>query len=270
MITVVCTLEVERVGWLPQFVAHYRALGVERFLLSLHLDETASDDEVRRATYTTAQVLDPLGVRLRRVIVVPFSAMALREHHDSLQATDCRPHDWIVWCDIDDLQGYARPLPALCDAWDAAGINIVPGEFVDRVAANGCLPAFDPQRPLWDQFPLGCDLTSRVLKGSTRKVVCSKGNVKIARANHTPLHGQDLCSAQSIVDIHHFKWDATVVGRLSRRLEESWRKRCPWWIESQRALQHIQAHGGRIGIEQLRTYRPREPFYRQVSQTVAG
>src|SRR5215472_11849280 len=60
VIILVCMLEPCRIDWLPQLVAHYRGLGVERFLFSLQLEPDAAPPEKERHRATFEQTLAAL------------------------------------------------------------------------------------------------------------------------------------------------------------------------------------------------------------------
>jgi hypothetical protein len=49
VICLICTLEPCRIDWLPQFVAHYRAQGVERFLLTLQIEPGLAEEQRAKA-----------------------------------------------------------------------------------------------------------------------------------------------------------------------------------------------------------------------------
>ena len=127
------------------------------------------------------------------------------------------------------------------------------GEFIDRVALGGELKCFDPHSAIWNQFPIGCDVTKRILLGQTNKVVCSQASVKIKHANHDPIRNQHmLLSLPYLAAVHHFKWDSTVVERLLPRLDDDWKQRCHWWVQTQRFMDHWSLYK-RINLDLLST-----------------
>lgn len=251
MITLISTVEVSRIPWLEQFVAHYHGLGVERFLISVQIEPTVCFEQSQKFSRHAQQILGQFGVELVETIRCQFDAMALRQHHDELQHSICSPDDWVIWADIDELHGYQADLPSLTRHWATMGYDVVNGQFIDRVAEGGVLRKFDRRKPLWDQFPIGCNITEKVLQGQTKKVCCARARVGIKYANHDVLKSQRLSWADTVIGVHHFKWDATVTRRLRRRIRTSWRSRCPWWLQSSRAIGHIRKNKGRINLAEL-------------------
>jgi hypothetical protein len=73
MIALICTMGPYRIAWLPQFVRHYHALGVERFLLSLHVEpsagQSARDREFARFRETLIASLYIQSGILRTVVL---------------------------------------------------------------------------------------------------------------------------------------------------------------------------------------------------------
>jgi hypothetical protein len=259
MIVLVSTFEFQRLAWLPQFVNHYRRSGVEEFRISLHVSPSLSSTEAFEQAECVHEVCRSIGVILSAVIRIPFDAMALRKHHDEIQQ-EYSKDTWFIWADIDEFQDYRGNLRELTENWDDRGIDIVAGEFVDRITSTGELVLFDPTRSIWEQYPLGCRITELIVKGQTNKVVCSKGYVAVKHANHDPIKGQVLRWADECVAVHHFKWDSTVVDRLLPRLAPSWQERCPWWIQSERVIQYIQLNGNRINLQDVAAFVPSQTF----------
>ncbi|MEO7715556.1 MAG: glycosyltransferase family 2 protein [Capsulimonas sp.] len=250
MINLIMTIDPWRHDWLPQFVAHYRKIGVERFLISAHVDSDLSPEDKERIHAEVADTLKSVGVDWCGKIDCKFDAMAIRAYHDKIQSTMCQPSDWIVWADSDELQQYWDTLDVLTRQWDARGVNCVGGDFLDRIAENGNLPAFDPDIPLWKQFPYGNRLTRVLLQGRSMKVVCSKATVAVKFGNHDPTFEQKVKWETPRAVIHHFKWDNTVIERLKERLTDSWKERCWWWEQTQRFNDHVAQHG-RINTDEI-------------------
>jgi len=246
MIHLISTTDAARIGWLPQFVNHYRALGVDEFHLSIHFETGTSKDCIIEATARAEQLLDDCGVPLTAVLVCPFDAMATRAHHDLVQAQVSRPDDWNVWADIDEFQVWPDDLKSLVRYASCHEQVFFRGEMIDRISEDGSLPVFDPQKPIWSQFPRKCHLTRDVAKGLTQKIACSLAPLKLNPGNHFVIDDSLLNPNANVIEISHFKWDASVVMRLQRRLLPDFRERCPWWTESKNLLEHIEKCDGAV------------------------
>lgn len=251
MICLICTLEPYRIDWLPQFVAHYRTQGVERFLLTLQIDPdlTEADQGRHRARFT--QTLGQLKIGEAFFWEHAWDGPSMGEHHRRIQDAHVGAADWIVWCDSDEFQVYPEPLDRIVAQCEAAGVDYIRGIFIDRIAADGSLPAFDPQRSIWETFPRAYNVTSALARGEPRKVTLARGSLRLRGGKHLPHSDAPLKTISGWVQVHHFKWDAALIERLRFRVRPEWRAKFPWWVESQRLLDYFQAHGQRFDLADM-------------------
>ena len=243
MVYLITTFEPLRIPFLPQFVEHYLLLGVDRFLLSLQIEPDEKPAIAEHATKQSARALQPYGIDLAATLVQPFNSANLRIHHDKLQDEHCDASDWTIWADIDEYQVYPGDFGTLLEFADSLGLDYFHGYLVDRVSADGRLRAFDSAKSVWMQYlrrftPPGSDPAQKIWK-----VSCARPHVPISRGNHFPIGHETFKYYVEPVEIHHFKWDDTVVQRLSRRLLPDFRDACEWWTESRDLLAYIQKHG---------------------------
>lgn len=241
MIHLICTFEPARIHFLPQFIDHYRQLGVEVFHLSLQVEPDVEPEEKARASHGAQETLLSRGLSLLAVLNCPFSAMALREHHNQIQLQSCQITDWIVWVDIDEFQIYPGSFQDSLRFAEENNLDYFWGRFVDRVTADGSLQPFDPDRPIWEQYPIETHITRDVAKAQTQKLTCARGNVQVTSGNHSAANPETLRYFGPPVAIHHFKWDDSVLQRLRRRVMPDWRERWPWWVESRNLLEFLQS-----------------------------
>lgn len=246
MIHLICTLEPVRIAFLRQFVDHYARLGTERFHLSLQVEPEVDPGWVDQAAAQANAILAENGTKLTAVLQKPFNSAALREHHDQLQDLHTRPGDWIIWSDIDEFQVYPGDFKSLIQLADSLEIDYFRGHWVDRVAEDGKLRVFDPEQPIWSQFPRQFNLSRTHPVGMSQKVTCARQSVRVGRGNHYPVNDGSLCYYAEPVEVHHFKWDATVIDRLKRRLQPDFQAKCPWWVESKAILDFIAEHDGAV------------------------
>ena len=242
MIALICTMEPYRIAWLPQFVEHYRGIGVERFLLALQVEpgigQGTKDADFARFRETLAS----LGVDEGWLWDHEYNAPATIRHQRTLQSEHLHSADWIVWCDSDEFQIYPSRLPEIIAGLETQKIDYVRGVFIDRVAADYGLPAFDARTPVWNTFPRACNVTTALSGGDPRKVVLARAGVKVSGGKHVSIGMEKLKTIDGWVQVHHFKWDATVIDRLRYRVRPEWAARFPWWVESKRLLDYLIAH----------------------------
>lgn len=238
VVGLIATCDPQRLDLLAPFVAHYRRYGVDEFFISLHLDVKYPAERHDELSAQAAAALAECGVALHATYACAFDAMAIRRHHDGIQQGVGSKFDWLVSADIDEFHEFPDALGAFTRDLQRHDAQCVTGHFIDRMARQG-FPAVRGDQSLWSQFPLGTDITRTVLHGWSTKVMLHRPSVKLLPGHHYPEGSVDAW-AQSYA-VHHFKWDATVVPRLRRRLEQDWRDRCPWWTESARALEWLDA-----------------------------
>lgn len=251
MIVLLCTLEPGRLDWLPQLVAHYRGIGVERFLLTLQLEPGTPEALAEASRERFRQVLAGLDIDEPQFLEQAFDARTIIRHQRDLQQEHVTPEDWIVWCDSDEFQVYPQPLPSLAAWCDARGVDFLRGLLIDRVAADCRLAPFSPERPVWETYPTACNVTRHLGGGDLRKVTMTRGDVVVGGGKHSLADPASRRTIAGWVQVHHFKWDATVIERLQFRVRPEWKAKCAWWPESQRLLDYFAAHGGGFAAADL-------------------
>ena len=246
MLHLICMFEHARIDLLPQFVEHYRALLVERFHLTLHFDPEVPRDQIAARTRLAEDTLARLGVDLNAVMIWPFDSDVSREHQNQVQRQIAAQGDWIVWADVDEFQTYPEPLPDLIAQAELQGCDYFRAAMIDRLAQDGSLAEFDPGRSIWEQYPRRSRLTRDVAGAWDMKTTCARTDIILRGGNHAPVHEEEVVAWPQWFEVHHFKWDASVIPRLRRRLEPDWKERCYWWTESAALLDHIERNGGRV------------------------
>lgn len=250
MINLICTLEPTRIDWLPQFVAHYRSLGVDRFLLSLQQEPAVAAETRLAQRMRFEHALRGLGVPQSFELIESYDSASVCRHQQRIADQFVGKGDWIVWCDSDEFQVYPLSLGAVVDSCLTQGIEAIPGILVDRIAADGGLPDFDPSQSLWEMFSRPCNITGNIAHGTVDKVVFARGDIRLRPGNHATEDPKTKFAAQAI-PIHHFKWHAGVLAHLRFRLEPAWKRKCFWWIESQHLLDYLSRNDMRFKLDDV-------------------
>jgi hypothetical protein len=243
-IRLICLTDLDRTPLLPQFLTHYAELGVDVMHIAVHVNIPA-ELEARRADLDhCAQVIAEHGGTHEGTICFPYDARIARAYLDHLvQDNRADRGDWILWADSDEFQRYPRDLRDCIAGWDTDNVDAVEGFFIDRITTDGQLAPLDPARPVWDQYPVCCNFTEKVLGAYVGKLVCARGAVRVDDGNHRLALNQCARLAADLVPVHHFKWNAEAIPRLKRRVTPEWQRTKFWWKESQRGLDHILTHG---------------------------
>jgi tetratricopeptide (TPR) repeat protein len=233
-----------RLDLLPHWLDHYTRLGVDEILLGVFEDVNES----------ITQEL----VRLRqrwsfRTFPQRYSAAVEAEHYSQRQ-TGCRkagalPGTWILHADLDELHEYPAPLRQIADEAARQGISVVSGFLYDRVAADGSLPPILQAPSLWEQFPIECKLTERLLHGQLEKIMLARFSVQVNVGHHTPFNATPgfPIGAQANYRVAHFKWHSELVPRLRWSLERP-NAHQVWKRESLLFLDWLDKHGGRLDL----------------------
>jgi hypothetical protein len=233
------------VAVVPQMIEHYQRLGVESFMLIRHAEHAgapvfqAAEEAVRAA-----------GLELYESHVGPWD--------EDLNATLTErtmarfPDDWFVVADLDELLVLDDSLRDVLAWCDARGYDAVEGCYLDRVALDGGFPKV-AVGPLWDQFPLAGNLSFGLLGATPTKVALARGRVRLTLGHHTTVNGHAAPHRDVYAQVHHFKWNDSVVERTrirkSRFQSGAWRLESPALMsETVRFLDHVAAHDGRIDV----------------------
>ncbi len=227
---------------LSQFVDHYQNLGVDRMLLCA--DAKNPEDPVPERVRHAAVEIDAVYEQASD----PGHSMAFCERvRTELVQRHCEPTDWVLSADVDEFQVYPEPLDEIVRRCEASSAEYVGGRFVDRIASDGSLAPLSMDRSVWEQYPIGARLTHAVLGACDEKVVLSRAAIPLGGGHHapkveaTPLEGVE-------VEVHHFKWDASVVERCRWHRDAYKDVGDPWWRECQRFLDYLAMNHGRIDL----------------------
>jgi len=226
-----------QVDVLAHMLSYYRSLGIESFFVNLHLSD--ENDPTRERVEMIARQ-DGCGIASTTV-----GEWQLVQQELYLRQRERYPSDWFVLADQDEFQIWPEHVGDILKdnaAWDYVG-----GCFIDRLTRDGCFPKVDC-RPIWDQFPLGCVLSARILGATPNKVVAVKGPVPLMKGQHYSHSGRAWPSRELYIPVHHFKWTRGVVARLARRAAELKKQGFPHWTESARFVEYLRLNGGQINL----------------------
>jgi hypothetical protein len=137
------------------------------------------------------------------------------------------PNDWWIVSDDDELQVYWEPIEDIIKDCDKNGWQFVTGGFVDRIGDEGCFPEIKKDSNLWKLFPTACFFRYPMSGACPNKTVLCKGKIKVSNGQHYVLYNGTITWGRrawshplrypvykEFVQVHHFKWDITVLQRL--------------------------------------------------------
>jgi len=142
------------------------------------------------------------------------------------------PDDWWIVSDDDEFHVYPKPLNEIINDCEENNWDIVRGGFIDRVGENGVfkeIKAFSKKENLFSQFPMAGFFRYQMSGACPNKICIVKGNIEITPGQHyAKIEGQTTWRWQGWnhpaiaptdkynVQVHHFKWDKTVIDRIKK------------------------------------------------------
>ena len=157
------------------------------------------------------------------------------EHYNEVKLL--KPDDWWIVADDDELQLYSKPTYQIIDECEEYGYDFVTGGFVDRIGDDGDFPKITLESNVWEEMPEAGFFRYPMSKACPNKVTLMKGNVKVSNGQHyvefedgTSSWGREHPKRYPIeknfTQVHHFKWDYSVLDRLQQvgksSIGESW------------------------------------------------
>lgn len=142
------------------------------------------------------------------------------------------PDDWWIVSDDDEFHVYSKPLSEIINDCETNNWDIVRGGFIDRIAESGIfkeIKPFSKKENLFSQFPYAGFFRYQMSGACPNKICIVKGHVEITPGQHyAKIEGQTTWRWQGWnhpqiapineynVQVHHFKWDKTVIERIKK------------------------------------------------------
>ena len=196
----------------PHFFKHYRDLGVDDFLVVYN-----DDPELSKPEFDMEAVFAEYGVSKVDRWVGRWTNAEKGARLDAIRVKHVEPGSWIIRADMDEFQVYPEgDLRSFLERTKAAGYDHVAGHFVDRVAEAG-FPSIRPDVPIGAQFPLRADISGSVCGAATSKICAALDYVAVAGSHFHYVIGAGWRCSPVDVEVHHFKWDASVFRWLEKK-----------------------------------------------------
>ncbi|KAL6071635.1 hypothetical protein QOT17_006070 [Balamuthia mandrillaris] len=261
--------------YLPYYLTHYQQLGLDfRYSYIIVIATEELEGERKEIYQQMVNILDQYGAYHEL-----FTNLT-GENHDFISRLTSnrgvREQDWVLHTDVDELHewmtGYKiveeggevkqrrQTVPEfLLETVDKTDFTHVVGHFMDRVAADGTLlpilPWTEGGASLWQQFPLGCQVTKVVTRGTVQKVLAFRGSYKVNNGQHTLMLKESVvecCQTTAwpeVMTVHHFKFIKGVPEVLKeRRKKNKYNFSAVYKAENKRMLQHFWDHADKICV----------------------
>jgi hypothetical protein len=181
-------------------------------------------------------VLEQFNLKPHKIVYErPFDWARVTEHYNETKLL--KPDEWWIVADDDELQLYSKPTYQIIDECEEFGYEFVTGGFVDRIGENGTFPIITNESNIWEEMPEAGFFRYPLSYACPNKVTLMKGNVKVSNGQHYVQlddtkttcqmeHPKKYPIEKNFTQVHHFKWDSSVLDRLQQvgksSIGESW------------------------------------------------
>lgn len=197
-----------------------------------------------------------LGIEPYKVVTErKFDWEKVTELYNEVKAT--KPDEWWIVSDDDELQVYPRPIKDIITECEENGYDFVTGGFIDRIGPNGTFPEVTRETNILEAFPLAGFFRYHMSGACPNKVTLMKGHVKVTPGQHYvdfgngetswgKKHPKRMPIERCFTQVHHFKWDSSVLERLKEvaTTEEDY----TFWWEYKKMYKAIEVFDWRIDI----------------------
>lgn len=195
---------------LEQFLQHYRALGVGRFLLLIN--EYSAIQGVPVPTARDVEIMqiysDNRGYG---------QALTGREH--AAVQRRCQPDDLVIYADLDEFYEFPGELAVLADNIKARRCDYVRGKLLDRVTEDGSIPDGPPTFQMSRDFPMGCAITTGITEVNGEKIMLCRAGMSMGNGHHSFARGQEAQKPYDAEGVaHHYKWRGDLLVRTRNLL----------------------------------------------------
>jgi Glycosyl transferase family 2 len=261
-VTLTCVMGVDPekfdLNLIYHFIAHYRNLGVEKFLITVN----AINEE---KTQKGIKILGECRIVPEKIWIGEFLEGPKMKELNALQETVTTP--WIIAVDSDEFVRLdKRSLEKLINDCEEKGYVACNGQFVDRIAANRNFPPVLKYIDLYDQFPIEDNILQKYTEEKKRLndskyaitfkcFLFKSGEYKSSNGQHFLCYKKALNVADDVdrlepqyynpewFKLDHFKWTETCAYRIKKRLEAfTLDPRCSWTDEIQWVYNFINNH----------------------------
>ena len=208
--------------------------------------------------------IENLGLTPYKVVTEPkFHWEKVTELYNEVKMT--KPNDWWIVSDDDEIQIYPKPIEEMIDECEVKGWEFITGGFLDRIGEDGSFPIVDSETNIWEAFPYSGFFRYPLSGACPNKVCVMKGKIQITNGQHyAHIDGKDVWGEEGVnhslryppgrgegfVQVHHFKWDSTVLERLKEvsETEEDY----TFWEEYKKMYNAIKDNDWKIDIDNVK------------------
>lgn len=235
---------------LPHMLEHYKNIVDEIYVVVYRQHENDGIlDEIKS-----------LGITPHKVVTEEkFNWERVTQLYNEIKRT--KPNEWWVVSDDDEFHIYPKPIREMISECEENGWEFITGGFLDRIGENGEFPLVTNETNIWKEFPLVGYFRYPMSGACPNKVCVMKGSVDVTNGQHYAIIDEThvwgikgvthplrypIGRGEGFIQVHHFKWDSTVLERLKEVSETE--KNYSFWEEYRRMYKSIQINDWKIDI----------------------
>ena len=236
---------------LPHMLKHYKDIVDETYVVVYRQHE---DDNI-------VEEIQKLGIIPYKIVTEPkFNWEKVTELYNEVKST--KPDEWWIVSDDDEFHIYPKDIKEMISECEENGWEFITGGFIDRIGEGGTFPLVDSQTEVWSKFPLAGFFRFPLSGACPNKVCVMKGSVNVTPGQHYVDFGNGNNSwgkeninhpkrypigrGEGFVQVHHFKWDSTVLERLKEVSEV--KEIYSYWEEYLKMYKAIEIFDWKIDI----------------------
>ena len=233
---------------LPHMLEHYKNIVDEIYVVVYRQHENDGIlDEIKS-----------LGITPHKVVTEEkFNWERVTQLYNEVKRT--KPQEWWVVSDDDEFHVYPKPIREMISDCEENGWEFITGGFLDRIGENGEFPLVTNETNIWKKFPLVGFFRFPMSGACPNKVCVMRGSVDVTPGQHYATfngidtwrdrgwtHPKRYPFTKGLIQVHHFKWDSTVLERLKEVSET--KKDYSFWKEYKKMYRGIQINDWKIDI----------------------
>ena len=235
---------------LPHMLEHYKNIVDEIYVVVYRQHENDGIlDEIKS-----------LGITPHKVVTEEkFNWERVTQLYNEVKRT--KPQEWWVVSDDDEFHVYPKPIREMISECEENGWEFITGGFLDRIGENGEFPLVTNETDIWSKFPLVGYFRYPMSGACPNKVCIMKGSVDVTPGQHYAIINKShvwgkkgfkhplrypIGRGEGFIQVHHFKWDSTVLERLKEVSETE--EKYSFWEEYKKMYKAIQINDWKIDI----------------------
>jgi hypothetical protein len=239
---------------LPHMINHYKDMVDEIYVVVYKQHNNDGIEEQVRE----------LGINPYLVVTEPkFNWEKVTELYNQVKQT--KPDEWWIVSDDDEFHVYPKPIREMIEECEENGWDFITGGFLDRIGPDGTFPVITNESNIWEEFT-NCGFFRNPMSGACPNKVCvMKGSVDVTGGQHYVSvgdsdtwrergwnHPKRYPPKKGFVQVHHFKWDSSVLKRLQDVANT--KTDYSYWKEYKKMYRNIQLNNFRIDINNKNYY----------------